>query len=57
MNKMNSSDYNKFLSAIKQANADADKEALRRIQKQLISTYDIQDDDVKRLINQFRYNV
>ena len=54
---VNSSDYNKYLAAIKQANDDADKEALRRIQKQLIAEYGLRDDDVNRLIKQFRYNV
>jgi len=55
--KMSSSDYNKYLSAIKQANSDADKEALSRIQKQLIANYGLNDDDVSQLIKQFRYNV
>ena len=54
---MNSSDYNKFLVIIKQANDDADKEALRQIQKQLIANYGTSDNDVTRLLNYFRYNV
>ena len=54
---MNSNDYNKYLSAIKQANDDSDKEALRRIQKQLIANYGLNDDDVEKLIKRFRYNV
>jgi len=57
VSKVNSSDYNTYLSAIKTANADGDKETLRRIQKQLISTYGLQDKDVNYLISQFRYNV
>ena len=54
---MKSSDYNKYLSAIKQANSEADKDALRRIQKQLIAEYGLKDDDVNRLLKQFRYTV
>jgi hypothetical protein len=54
---MSGSDYNKYLSAIKKANDDSDKEALKRIQKQLIADYGLKDDDVNRLIKQFRYNV
>ena len=54
---MNSSDYNKYLAVIKQANSDADKDALARIQKQLIANYGLNDEDVKYLIKQFRYNV
>ena len=54
---MNSSDYNKYLSAIKQANDDSDKESLRRIQKQLIADYGPNDNDVSRLLKYFRYNV
>lgn len=55
--KMKSSDYNQYLSAIKQANSEADKEALKRIQKQLIVEYGLKDDDVNRLLKQFRYTV
>ena len=54
---MPSSDYNKYLSAIKAANDSEDKEALRQIQKQLISQYGPGDDDVAYLLRQFRYNV
>lgn len=54
---MNSSDYNKYLSAIKAANDSADREALRQIQKQLIARYGLGDRDVDYLIRQFRYNV
>ena len=57
MSKMPSSDYNKYLSAIKAANDSEDKEALRQIQKQLISQYGPGDDDVDYLLRQFRYNV
>ena len=57
MRKMPSSDYNKYLSAIKAANDSEDREALRQIQKQLISQYGPSDDDVEYLLRQFRYNV
>ena len=54
---MPSQDFNKYLSAIKQANDDVDKEALSRIQKQLIANYGLGDDNVGQLIKRFRYNV
>ena len=54
---MNTSDYNKYLSAIKAANDSADKEALRQIQKQLIAKYSLDDRDAEYLIRQFRYTV
>lgn len=54
---MNASDYNKYLAAIKAANDAADKDALRKIQMQLISNYGLSDKDVDYLIRQFRYNI
>ena len=54
---MNSSDYNKYLAAIKAANDTADRDALRQIQKQLIANYGPQDNDVDYLIRQFRYHI
>ncbi len=54
---MNSSDYNKYLSAIKAANDSDDREALRQIQKQLIARYGLNDNDAEYLIHQFRHNV
>lgn len=54
---MNSSDYKKYLAAIKAANDKADKEALAQIQKQLIANYGLLDNDVNYLINQFGYHV
>lgn len=54
---MSSSDYNRYLTAIKAANDVADKEALRQIQKDMIKNYGLADDDVDYLIRQFRYNV
>ena len=52
-----SSEYNRYLSAIKAANDSSDQEALRQIQKQLVSNYGATDDDVDYLIRQFRYSV
>ena len=57
MTRMPSSDYNRYLAAIKAANDSVDREALRQIQKQLISQYGPSDDDVDYLLRQFRYNV
>ncbi len=54
---MPSSDYNRYLSAIKAANDRADREALRQIQKDMIARYGLGDGDVDYLIRQFRYNV
>lgn len=57
MKRMTSSEYNRFLAAIKAANDSEDKDALRQIQKQLISMYGAADDDVNYLIRQFRYHI
>lgn len=57
MRDMASSDYNKYLSAIKAANDTKDKEALRQIQKQLISIYGLDNNDVDYLLRQFYYSV
>jgi|GluameStandDraft_1065615.scaffolds.fasta_scaffold01382_10 hypothetical protein len=54
---MQSSDYNRYLVAIKAANDAADKEALRQIQKDMIKNYGLADNDVDYLIRQFRYNI
>lgn len=54
---MPSSDYNRFLAAIKAANDSEDRESLRQIQKYLIANYGPNDSDVDYLIRQFRYNV
>ena len=54
---MSSSDYNKYLAAIKAANDSNDREALRQIQKQLIAKYGLDDPDADYLIRQFRHNV
>ena len=57
MRNMPSSEYNKYLAAIKAGNDSEDREALRQIQKFLISTYGPADDDVDYLLRQFRYHV
>lgn len=57
MSTMPSSEYNRYLAAIKAANDSADQEALRQIQKFLIASYGLANDDVDYLIRQFRYNV
>lgn len=57
MRSMPSSEYNRYLAAIKAANDSGDKDALRQIQKLLISNYGPNDDDVDYLLRQFRYNV
>lgn len=54
---MQSSNYNRYLAAIKAANDAADKEALRQIQKDMIKNYGLADNDVDYLIRQFRYNI
>ena len=54
---MQSSDYNRYLAAIKAANDVADKETLRQIQKDMIKNYGLADNDVDYLIRQFRYNI
>lgn len=56
---MRSSDYNKYLAAIKAANdceASRARELLRQIQADMIAEYGVSDDDVTYLIHQFRYN-
>lgn len=57
MRSMPSSEYNRYLAAIKAANDSEDREALRQIQKFLIASYGPNDDDVDYLLRQFRYNV
>ena len=56
---MNSSDYNKYLAAIKAANDCEEsraKELLRKIQAELIANYGPSDNDADYLIRQFRYH-
>ena len=57
MIRMTTDDYYKYKSAIQSANDSDDREALRQIQKQLISKYGLDNDDVKQLIKYFRYSV
>lgn len=55
--KMNSKDYERYKSAISVANEEKDKDSLKKIQKQLIVRYGLNNEDVKYLLNLFRYNV
>lgn len=57
MNKMPTSDYYKYKSAIQAANDTEDRESLKQIQKQLIAKYGLDNDDVKQLLKYFRYSV
>lgn len=57
MTNMPSSEFNRYLAAIKAANDSEDKEALRQIQKQLLSKYGPNDDNVYDLLRKFRYNL
>ena len=57
MQKMSTSDYYKYKSAIENANDTQDKEALRQLQKQLIAKYSLDNDDVKQLLKYFKYSV
>ena len=57
MIRMTTDDYYKYKSVIQSANDSDDREALRQIQKQLISKYVLDNDDVKQLIKYFRYSV
>lgn len=57
---MPSSDYNKYLAAIKAANdcePSRARELLRQIQADMIAKYGLSDNDVDYLIRQFRYNI
>ncbi len=51
------SEYNNYLAIINAANDSQDKEALKQIQKQLVSKYGMDNEDVKWLIKKFRYSV
>lgn len=57
MQKMSTSNYYKYKSAIEAANDTKDKEALRQLQKQLIAKYSLDNDDVKQLLKYFKYSV
>ena len=48
---MPSSDYNKYLAAIKAANDMENKELLRQIKNELIANYGLMDDDVDYLLS------
>lgn len=55
--KMTTKDYDRYKSAISVANDEKDKVSLKKIQMQLIARYGLDNDDVKNLLNLFRYNV
>lgn len=55
--KMSAKDYERYKSAIIVANEEKDKDSLRKIQKQLITRYGLENEDVNHLLNLFRYNV
>lgn len=55
--KMSAKDYERYKSAIIVANEEKDRDSLRKIQKELISRYSLENDDVKYLLKLFRYNV
>ena len=55
--RMSTSDYYRYKSAIEAANDSEDKEALRQIQKQLIAKYGLDNDDVRQLLRYFRFAV
>lgn len=57
MSNIPSSEYNKYLAAIKAANDSGNKEALRKIRDALLAEYGPLNDDVDYLLRQFRYNV
>ena len=58
---MNSSDYNKYLAAIKAANDMEEsraREVLRKIYADMVANYGVSDNDVDYLFrNYFRYNI
>ncbi len=54
---MSTRDYDRYKSAIETANDQGDKDALRKIQKQLIAEYGLNDRDVEYLLKKFRYSV
>jgi len=57
MERMPTRDYERFRTAIEVANDQQDKDALRKIQKQLIAEYGLNNSDVEYLLKKFRYNV
>lgn len=57
---MDSTNYNRYLAAIKAANdceASRARELLRQIQADMIARYGLGDDDVDYLIRQFRFHL
>ena len=57
MQRMTTSEFFRYKSAILAANDTNDRESLRQIQKQLIARYGIDHPDVKDLLRYFKYTV
>lgn len=57
MEKMTAKDYQIYKSAILTANDEKDKEALRKIQMQLVARHGLDNEDVQQLLRLFRYTV
>lgn len=53
---MNSSDYNKYSKMIDAANDLKDVEMLKKIKSLLYKNHDIDDPDIERLINKFKFH-
>ncbi len=57
---MNSTDYNRYLAAIKAANDCEEhraKELLRKIYADMVAQYGVSENDVDYLYRQFRYHI
>ena len=54
---MDANNYHRYRDAIDIANDHADRDALRRIQADMIARYGLSDKDVQYLISRFRYHI
>ena len=54
---MDANNYHRYRDAIDYANDHADRDALRRIQADMIARYGLGDKDVQYLISRFRYHI
>ena len=57
MEKMTTKEYYTYKSVIETANEEKDKDSLRKIQKQLVANYGLDNDDVKQLLKLFKFTV
>ena len=57
MRKMTTKDYYTYKSVIETANQTDNKDALKKIQMELVSEYGLENDDVKALLKLFKYSV